>query len=490
MTKLLSVFWKFLLIIFLFCNLSIAASDVRESMVKIYCVENTPDYDNPWNMSGPESYNGSGCVIKGNLILTNAHVVSDQTFLQVRLYGQSKKYTAKVVSVSHEADLALITVDNPTFFKGIKPIQFGELPNVQDEVIVYGFPEGGDSLSTTIGVISRIEHQRYAHSLIKLLAAQLDAAINSGNSGGPVIIGDRIVGVVMQSLEGSENIGYMVPVPVIDHFLVDVEDGHYDGFPQLGIGLQKLENETLKNIFNVKNNISGALVNYIFPGTPAAGKIIPGDVIISIDGHDIADDFTVEFRPKERTNLNYYIQKHQIGENLKLTLLRNGKKHKINLSLDTAWGNNYLVPSLRYDVRPTYFIYGGLVFCPLSMNYLMTWGKNWKSRAPGNLINFVMNSEPTVKGEKVVIISKVLQSELNNGYQDYTDERIVEVNGKKIKNLKELVYIIENNKDQQYVIFKTKSRKIICFDREKVKAEQPQILKTYQIPKDRSEDLL
>ncbi|MCP4369140.1 MAG: PDZ domain-containing protein, partial [Deltaproteobacteria bacterium] len=229
---------------------------------------------------------------------------------------------------------------------------------------------------------------------------------------------------------------------------------------------------------------------YIFPGTPAAGKIIPGDVIISIDGHDIADDFTVEFRPKERTNLNYYIQKHQIGENLKLTLLRNGKKHKIKLSLDTAWGNNYLVPSLRYDVRPTYFIYGGLVFCPLSLNYLMTWGKNWKSRAPGNLINFVMNSEPTVKGEKVVIISKVLQSELNNGYQDYTDERIVEVNGKKIKNLKELVYIIENNKDQQYVIFKTKSRKIICFDREKVKAEQPQILKTYQIPKDRSEDLL
>jgi len=490
MTKLLKVFCASFLIAILFYNMSIAATDVRESMVKIYCVKNTPDYDNPWNMSGPGSSSGSGCVIKGNLILTNAHVVSDQTFLQVRLYGQSKKHTAKVVSVSHEADLALITVDNPAFFKGIKPIQFGKLPEVQDEVIVYGFPEGGDSLSTTIGVISRIEHQRYAHSLIKLLAAQLDAAINSGNSGGPVIIGDRIVGVVMQSLEDSENIGYMVPVPVIDHFLVDVEDGHYDGFPQLGVGLQNLENETLKNIFNVKNNISGVLVTFIIPGTPAAGKIFSGDVIISIAGHDIADDGTVEFRPKERTNLNYYIQQHQIGENLKLTLLRNGKKHKINLSLDTAWGNNYLVSRFRYDVRPTYFIYGGLVFCPLSMDYLMTWEEEWTTEAPSNLLNFAINEEPTVKGEKVIIISKVLQSELNNGYQDYTDERIVEVNDKKIKNLTELVNIIENNKDQRYVIFKTESRKLIGFDREKVKAEQPQILKTYQIPNDRSEDLL
>jgi len=115
MTKLLKVFCASFLIAILFYNMGIAATDVRESMVKIYCVENTPDYDNPWNMSGPGSSSGSGCVIKGNLILTNAHVVSDQTFLQARLYGQSKKYTAKVVSVSHESDLALITVDNPAF---------------------------------------------------------------------------------------------------------------------------------------------------------------------------------------------------------------------------------------------------------------------------------------------------------------------------------------------------------------------------------------
>ncbi len=175
-----------------------AAADVRDSMVKIYCVQNEPDYDNPWNMKGPETFSGSGCVIEGNRILTNAHVVSDHTYIMVRLHGQSEKHPAKVIAVSHDADLALLTVEDASFFAGGKPLKFGELPEIEQEVVVYGFPEGGDSLSTTKGVISRIENQRYVHTWITLLAGQLDAAINAGNSGGPVLVGDRIVGVVMQ----------------------------------------------------------------------------------------------------------------------------------------------------------------------------------------------------------------------------------------------------------------------------------------------------
>lgn len=93
----------------------LAQVDVRDAMVKIYSVQNQPDYDNPWNMKGPKSYSGSGCVIDGNRILTNAHMVSDQTFMQVRRHGQSKKFRAQVLAVSHEADLALLTVTDRSF---------------------------------------------------------------------------------------------------------------------------------------------------------------------------------------------------------------------------------------------------------------------------------------------------------------------------------------------------------------------------------------
>ena len=102
--------------------------DVKDAIVKIYTYHDVPDYQNPWSMRGTFTSTGSGCIIKGKRILTNAHVVSDETFIQVRRYGQSRRIPAKVVSVSHAADLALLTVDDPDFFEGVQPLDLGVLP--------------------------------------------------------------------------------------------------------------------------------------------------------------------------------------------------------------------------------------------------------------------------------------------------------------------------------------------------------------------------
>ena len=466
-----------------------ARADVRDSVVKIYSVQNRPDYDNPWNMEGPHSSSGSGCVIAGNRILTNAHVVSDQTFLQVRLHGGSKKFRARVKAVSHEADLALLTVDDKSFFEGLSPLELSDLPKVQDEVVVYGFPKGGDTLSTTKGVISRIEHHRYSHSLIELLAAQLDAAVNPGNSGGPVTVGGRVVGVVMQSLKYSENIGYMVPSPVINHFLIDVEDGRYDGFPVCGITYQTMENASIKRKFGLKDGQEGALVLSILSGSPAEGKLQPGDVITAIDGHPVADDCTVEFRPKERTSFIYYVQQRQVGEDLQLKILRSGNEKVIKITLDTTWGNLRLVPLKRHDVVPAYYVYGGLVFCPVTLNYLMTWGEDWKEDVPANLMNYLVNGKRSREDEEVVVIMKFLPSSANHGYERFTDKRIVEVNGKKIWNLRQLIQYVEDANDDPFVVFKTETNQVIVLDRSQVEKEQKEILETYRIPADRSPDL-
>jgi len=466
-----------------------AAVDVRDSMVKIYSVQNEPDYDNPWNMRGPEAFSGSGCIIEGNRILTNAHVVSDHTFIMVRLHGQSQKHPAKVVAVSHEADLALLSVDEPAFFKGVKPLRLGELPEVEQEVIVCGFPEGGDTLSTTKGVISRIELQRYAHSLIKLLAGQLDAAINPGNSGGPVLVGDRIVGVVMQARKKSQNIGYMVPAPVIDHFLIDMEDGRYDGFPEDGIVIQPLENESLKRMFGLNKDQSGALVSAVTTGSPAEGKIFAGDVLLAIDGHRIADDSTVEFRPGERTGCDFYVKQRQIGEDLVYEILRQGQMETVRLKLDKNTGSGRLVPMKRYDVQPTYYVYGGLVFCPLTLNYLLSWGDDWSEDAPYNLLTYFVDGELTREGEEVVVIIKVLASNLNNGYDDLVDSRIVEVNGKPIRNLQDLIRSVEKDAENPFVVFRTEGNQTIALDRKKSEAAHGNILSTYRIADERSSDL-
>jgi len=477
------------ILIFTVPDFASAGSDVRDSMVKIYSVRNQPDYDNPWNMKGPQALSGSGCVIENNRILTNAHVVSDHTFIQVRLHGQSKKFTAKVLAISHDADLVLLTVEDPSFFKEIKPLKFGELPAIEQEVVVYGFPEGGDTLSTSKGVVSRIEHQQYVHSGLRLLAGQLDAAINYGNSGGPVIVNESIVGVVMQILKESENIGYMVPVTVIKHFLIDLADGHYDGFPEDGVTIQPLENTSLKKMYGLKADQTGSLVISVTPGSAAESKLFPGDVLLSIDGHQVADDCTVEFRPKERTSYDFYVKQHQVGEDLVCKVFRNGKEHTVKFALNKSWGNTRLVPMMRYDVRPTYFLYGGLVICPLTFDYIKAWGDDWSENAPYNLVNFFTHSRPTQEGEEVVIIIKVLPSGINNGYDDFTNERIVEVNGQKIRHLRHLVSIVESSFKNPFIVFKTEKGHTIALDRKKADEKQAEILGTYRISADRSTDL-
>ena len=473
----------------LFFSLPAIASDISDAIVKVYAVSDPPDYLNPWNMMGPSSVTGSGAVIEGNRILTNAHVVSDLTFIQVRRYGDTQRYPARLLAISHQCDLALITVDDPSFFQGIDPLPTGDLPATNQEVLVYGFPMGGDTLSITKGVVSRIEHQPYVHSSITLLAGQIDAAINPGNSGGPVIVDGKIVGVVMQGIPSSQNIGYMVPAPIIKHFFEDLSDEQLDGFPNLGVYMQYMENPDIREKYTMPVNITGVLVNQVIPGSSADGIIQPGDVILSIDDSPIANDGTVEFRAKERTNLAYIVQKHQIGDDLNLKILRNGKVQNLSVNLSSSYEKNWLIPYEQYETLPTYYIYGGLVFSPLSINLFNIWGSSWFNNAPKELVALLANNIPTVEGEQVIILLRVLPASVNDGYQNYAPWIVQKVNGKVVLNMKELVQAIESNESNSFIILENNSNQQIVLNREKVKQANPQILATYKIREDRSLDL-
>ncbi|MCK5504205.1 MAG: serine protease, partial [Thermodesulfovibrionia bacterium] len=309
--------------------------NVKKAVVKIYTVNNRYNYHEPWQMQGQSTFQGSGVIIHGKKILTNAHVVSDQTFIQVRKAGKAKKYTAKIEIIAHESDLAILKVNDSSFFDGSEPLETGDLPDVREKVSVYGFPEGGDKLSITEGVVSRVEHSNYTHSGAYLLACQIDAPINSGNSGGPVISGDKIVGVAFQGLSGGryDNIGYMVPTPVINHFLKDIEDGKHDGTPDLGISMQKMENPDIRLSYFMSKEQTGILVNKIYPDSPAAGILKPEDIILSIDGVNVASDGTIEFRKDERTFFAYMMQRKQINDIVTLEILRNRKKLSVDIKL-------------------------------------------------------------------------------------------------------------------------------------------------------------
>lgn len=463
---------------------------VRDSIVKIYTVHQRPNYWNPWTSYGPRSSTGSGCIIEGRRILSNAHVVGNQTFIQVRRNGEARRFPARVLAVSHEADLALLEVEDERFFEGAPSLEFGPLPATRQEVLVYGFPLGGDTLSVTRGVLSRIEHQSYAHASTEFLAGQIDAAINPGNSGGPVIVDGRIVGVVMQSIGTAENIGYMVPPPIIEHVLTDFEEnGQVDGFPSLGVVTQDMENPALKARYGLDQEQTGVLIFRVLPGSPSAGILREGDVLLSIAGQPVADDGTIEFRPRERTRASYLVQRRQIGESIDVTVWRDGEALDVQVPLTRSMLRDLLVPAEQYDQLPSYFVYGGIVFCPLSRNLLREWGSNWFDKAPKDLTSRLLFNVPEKEDEEVVLALKVLAADVNEGYHSVGNWTVSEVNGVEVLNLRHLVEIVEQGERGPFVEFVNARGQKIVLAREEAEAAGPSILQTYRIDADRSPDL-
>ncbi|MEA3266928.1 MAG: trypsin-like peptidase domain-containing protein, partial [Candidatus Fermentibacteria bacterium] len=340
---------KYLMILcaFLLATAAVAAN-IDQAMVKIYTNSVAYNYYLPWSTDAPMESSGSGCVVQGNMILTNAHVVTDETYLQVRKEGDPRKYQAYVVAVSHEADLALITVDDESFFLGITPLELGELPHAREEVAVYGYPMGGDALSTTQGVISRIESSRYTHSGLSLLTVQIDAAINPGNSGGPAVIDNKIIGVAMQTMTQADNIGYVIPVPVIEHFFEDMEDGKYNGFPSAGFSYQTIRNDAFSEMFGIPREQAGVMVTKLAFDSPAERVLEIGDILMVIDGRPIAGDGTVELRSGSRTRLDYMVNRRQIGETIHLDIIRDGVPLSAELTLNTTLHELTVVPNKIY----------------------------------------------------------------------------------------------------------------------------------------------
>ncbi len=463
---------KLLLSILLLASVTLNAK-VEDSIVKIFSVSKIPNYSTPWNSNISRSH-GSGAIIEGNRILTNAHVVANETFLEVKRHGDTTRYPAEVEFISHQADLAILKVKDEAFFEGTKSLELDGLPTIQQEIAVYGFPMGGNSISVSTGIVSRIEHTRYVHSRERFLSIQIDAAVTPGSSGGPAISDGKIVGVVMQQISKSQSIGYIVPVGVVRHFLEDIKDGKYDGFAHLGLDTQMMENDSLRNVYKMEKGVSGVLLIDIAKKSSAFTYLKEGDVLLAIDGHNIENDGTVEFREHQYTSYKHYVDKKQIGESVSIDILRDGKLLSVNVLLDSVADDNLLVNTVEHDVMPRYFIYGGYVFTPLSRNLLM------RSRATLLQLRAAANKWATDDKEEAVILLKVLASETNRGDHSFALWMVDRVNGQEFKDFNEFMDILQRS-TKRCAIFENEDGVKVAVDRKDAEEIEETILKRYSI---------
>ena len=451
---------------------------VQKSLVRITATAVEPDYKAPWNAGVIVRGIGAGFVIDGNRIMTNAHVVSNSRYLTVERDGDPNKYPATVQFVAHDCDLALVTVAAPNFFKNMKPLQFGAIPELESVVSAYGFPLGGERMSVTTGIVSRIDFQLYTHSSIdQHLAIQISAQINPGNSGGPVMQNAKVAGVAFQGYSGdvAQGVAYMIPTPVIQRFLKDISDGHYDKYVDLGLTYSKLQNPAQRHFLGLKDDDRGVLVNTVVAAGPCGKILQSGDVLMAIDDHPIASDANVEL-DGERVEMPEVVERKFKGDKVKLDIIRDKTPSAVTIALDTV--KPYLIQGHSYDLRPRFVVYGGLIFQPLNLELVETYQPS--DLRLRHFFDFFVLEQIYVEHPEVIVLTNILPDPINTYLGPYRGGIVDDVNGKKIRTLADLANALSAPADR-FVINLIGDGPPLVLDPKQVEAARERIKMRYNV---------
>jgi S1-C subfamily serine protease len=458
-------------------------NEVRKSIARITNTAQEANYRVPWLPGAVGTGSGTGWVVSKDRILTNAHVVSNARFLTVEKENDPKKYIATVEHIAHDCDLALLKIQDPAFFNGTKPLALGGIPELESTVTVFGYPIGGERMSVTQGVVSRVDFRTYTHSVVDShLTIQIDAAINPGNSGGPVLQEGKVVGVAFQGFSGdvAQNVGYMIPTPVIQHFLDDVKDGHYDRYMDLSIGIANTLNPAMRKALGLANDDRGVMVSSVQSAGVCAGKLFVGDVLLAIDGHDIASDGMVEL-DGERVLMSEVAERKFRGDTVKFSVLRAKNPMDVTVKFDRAWPYTFLATA--YDTQPSYVLFAGLLFQPLSRNLMGAY--QFQNDRISYMYDFFVSKEIYRDHPEIVVLSAILPDPLNTYLGEFQQGIVEEINDRKIRTLRDAAEAFAAKADVYVIKFTGRGRPLVL-ERAAVEAARERIKQRYSVPSEQN----
>lgn len=455
------------------------ASRITDCVVRIESTSLEPDYKTPWNPGEVRSGAGTGFVVSGNRIMTNAHVVSNARFLTVSKEGDPQPWIARVAHVAHDCDLALLEVERGDFFKGMVPVEFGGVPAIESMVSVYGYPIGGTRLSVTRGIVSRIDFQNYSHSgLDSHLAVQIDAAINPGNSGGPVMQDGKVVGVAFQGFRGdvAQNVGYMIPTPVVSRFLKDVEDGSYDRYVDLALTYEMLFNPAARKALGLPDDNRGVLVSSVYSGGSSDGVLEPGDVLLSIDGMPISSDGTIPIESNGPVPFTEVVERKFKGDSVELDVLRGGVRKSLVVTLHSPWP--FTLQASAYDQKPRFVVFGGLVFQPVDWNFM-------EAHDPGNrrlnyMFDYFVEDGLHKEMREPVVIGSILPDPVNSYAGDFLHAPVATINGETIRSIGDVAAAFAKPVEYHVISLHGAERPIVL-ESKLVEEARPRILERYGV---------
>ena len=465
------------------------AAAPEDSVVKVIAQIRLPQPIQPWIKQNAVEVNGTGVVIEGKRILTCAHLVTYASEVVVQGQNAGDRIDAKVSVMGQGIDLAILNVDEEGFFDGRPPLRRSkDLPPIMSPLSFCGFPLGGNSLSVGRGTLSRIEYAPYDDRTAGL-RIQVEAALNAGNSGGPILVNGEMAGMIIGLLDQAQNVGYVIPHEEVDDFLADVADGHFDGKPRLSDQFQTLENPALRSRLGLGKEVKGIMIRKPASEEPSY-PLHEFDIVTRIGSHPIDNQGMVEVPGGLRLNFMYLVPKLAQGGSVTLTVVRFGQPVEVNLPVHRA--DERLIRS--YDGEyPRYFVHGPLVFSSLmaeaipwyiQMNPALLARNSPHQTRRHDMVRF--------EGEELVVVTNpLLRHKISKGYREPLGQVVARVDDVKVKNLIHLVETIRDGHGEFLTIrFADDYSETMVFRREEIERATEEVMAENGIPARGSEDVL
>ncbi len=290
-----------------------------------------------------------------------------------------------------------------------------------------------------------------------------------------------MVGVAFQGYPGFDNMGFFIPTPVVRHFLANIKDGRYDGFPDSGLVTTNLLSPAYRKERALPPKTSGVAVERVMPGGSVDGFVRPDDVIVSVDSHVVANDGTIVLGDA-RVTFEHIFDTKQVGDKVRLGLFRDGQPTSVEVvarrieRLDTRRN--------QYGVAPRYVVYAGLVFMPLDTELLRTFGRPAPDR---NLIwhhLFRDAEKPQTSDREVVVLTRILRHRTNSEIPWGGPQVVEKINGVTLNGLSDVPAAIAAGDDFIRLEF-DESAGIEALDRKQAQQAHEEILNQYAIARDR-----
>ena len=453
----------------------------ESSIVELEVTRKSYDYIQPWAKT-PSTARKIGTVIGRREILTTAVGLNDKILIRIQKGGRGRWFNGEVKWMDYHANLAIVTSDSGAFWDGLKPIELADKDFNQDALQIARWRSG--KMETRKADFYEWRDRTLQLSSVSCLHLGANTEADGLGAAEPVVDGEKLVGITTGK---SGDTASIVPYAFIRPVLKAQREGKFTGLGIFDFTWQPTRNPDTLEYLGLKGEPRGVVVIKVPEKKDRKSVLKVRDLILEVDGYAI--DNEGEYKDPDYGHLTLEnLTTHRgrrAGDKARIKVLRDGKVMEVTYTMPAADYGLDLIPDYIFDQEPEYLMTAGIVFQPLTEDFLRRWGSSWTRRAPFRLLYF-RSKESTEKTPSLVVLTVVIPDPINLGYEGIRYQVVDKVNDKQIHTLKDLVAAMKTPKDGFHVVefIKGSAAQRLVLDASQTDDATQRVLARYGIPKD------